>query len=126
VTDVFRAAALVLTLLISTLAGCAVEETAPPPGGDDKSDLVRVGCVAPTASAPNSCGHPAGPSGCGCDAACVAKGDCCADYQPVCVAPTSCAGRCGQVAGGTACGCDAQCDELGDCCADVAQACGEL
>ncbi len=39
-------------------------------------------------SAPGSCAGSCGgqaPSGCYCDAECVAAGDCCADYQPVCV-----------------------------------------
>lgn len=80
-----------------------------------KSDA--VGCT-------NACGGKSA-SGCWCDAACGAQGDCCSDKQQICdgapLAPT-CEGSCGgQSTSG--CWCDTICDQYGDCCADRTEFC---
>lgn len=87
---------------------------------------------------------------CQCDAACVENGDCCADFEPMCIGGTheeasgvvvtqttgdstsdrsrsdatlSCAERCGAYDANATCQCDSECALQGDCCADLALVC---
>ncbi|HLV64897.1 MAG TPA: hypothetical protein VKY73_03765 [Polyangiaceae bacterium] len=65
---------------------------------------------------PNAC--------CSCDDGCVARGDCCCDFEDHCPQsePTSCEGHCGG-SSPDGCECDAGCMGRGDCCDDFATAC---
>ena len=68
--------------------------------------------------------------GCWCDNLCEQLGDCCDDYNSVCVPgdnnTLSCVGNCGGAAPG-GCYCDSLCTKYGDCCLDYAAHCiGDL
>jgi agmatine/peptidylarginine deiminase len=79
-------------------------------------------CVATAGgSCVGKCGVQSGPNGCWCDNQCAQYGDCCADYQQVCVVGT-CEGNCGGKSDG-ACYCDAQCTQSNDCCTDYQAEC---
>ncbi len=94
------------------------------------------------------CGMKFNDASCQCDAACAENGDCCVDFEPVCIAETvhetsgvvitraaagsstdtesgalSCDERCGVYDSAAVCQCDAECDAQGDCCADLETMC---
>lgn len=111
----------VLIMLLGTLglSGCAPGEEAP-----------RREPVSKLAAAAGSCvGFCGGQSsdGCWCDSSCSDFGDCCGDFEPVCVNPPppepgSCVGFCGgQSSDG--CWCNDQCAQFGDCCDDFDSVC---
>ncbi|KAJ8355447.1 hypothetical protein SKAU_G00182410 [Synaphobranchus kaupii] len=65
---------------------------------------------------------------CHCDPACLTEGDCCLDYQEVCVAPTllwACSKfRCGeQRLMGSLCSCSEDCSGMRDCCSNYRSVC---
>ncbi len=76
-----------------------------------------------TALAAGSCAGACGgeAAACWCDGACASYGDCCSDYEAVCVAGT-CVGNCGGASEG-ACWCNAACEAHGDCCDDYVSVC---
>jgi hypothetical protein len=97
----------------------AVQWPPPPPTVTLPADL---------ASGPSCAGACNGrsPDGCGCDAACSSRGDCCPDANN-CSAywntgSASCASSCGVFTG--SCWCDAFCPTFGDCCGDFFETCG--
>ncbi|MFO7562124.1 MAG: M12 family metallo-peptidase [Enhygromyxa sp.] len=82
----------------------------------------------PEAGCEGACGAKS-PAGCWCDSQCSQYGDCCGDYQEVCVSPApddeagGCVGSCGGKSP-EGCWCDSQCSKYGDCCDDKQQVCG--
>eukprot|EP00095_Tigriopus_kingsejongensis_P010064 maker-scaffold99_size374999-snap-gene-2.32 protein:Tk10064 transcript:maker-scaffold99_size374999-snap-gene-2.32-mRNA-1 annotation:"hypothetical protein LOTGIDRAFT_230532" len=59
---------------------------------------------------------------CQCNSSCTEFGDCCADYEDVCL---SCVDRCGiDYFPQNACQCNAQCPEHSNCCDDFGEICG--
>ncbi|HLT37979.1 MAG TPA: M12 family metallo-peptidase [Enhygromyxa sp.] len=76
-----------------------------------------------------SCGEQS-PAGCWCDEQCSKYGDCCDDYQDLCVNPDpnddddggGCVGSCGQKSP-DGCWCDEQCSKYGDCCENKTAVC---
>ena len=78
---------------------------------------------------------------CWCDDLCTEYGNCCSDYEAVCLPkeldpideeedPTvkvvslgSCDARCGKKSRDGACWCDEQCSEFNDCCPDYEEVC---
>lgn len=69
---------------------------------------------------------------CQCNSPCERYGDCCADYQPVCVsgggstepALSSCQNRCGDKEDyDYNCQCNSYCTKYGDCCDDYSAQC---
>ena len=89
--------------------------------------------------------HCGGPSEgfCWCDHLCEGIGDCCPDYEPVCVqalppcppnggnggdcepGPDSCVDHCGGPSEDRSCWCDTFCEGIGDCCDNYAFVCVE-
>ncbi|MCH9680324.1 MAG: M4 family metallopeptidase [Deltaproteobacteria bacterium] len=87
----------------------------------------EVGVGGDACLAVGSCGEQCGvqsADGCFCDPLCVQWGDCCPDYEQLCLAGTpSCVGFCGEQSPGD-CWCEPSCQQFGDCCPDFAEACG--
>jgi hypothetical protein len=79
----------ILTLTLAlTLAACGGED----PAAAERGVISDPGPVKADGS--NSCRGGCGsqaPSGCWCDELCEGFGDCCSDYQPLCVPITTCA-----------------------------------
>ncbi len=78
----------------------------------------------------DQCGTYFGPDGgCQCDPPCVKNGNCCKDYEALCVAQpgknTTCKDQCGKYFGPDGgCHCDPPCVKNGNCCKDFEQFCG--
>jgi len=93
-------------------------EPEPEPDPDEPDD---------SGSCEGNCGEKSD-AGCWCDDQCSKYGDCCGDYEQVCVNDEdedvggSCEGSCsGKSPDG--CWCDAKCQKYGDCCEDKKQVC---
>ncbi|XP_042873740.1 poly(U)-specific endoribonuclease-like [Penaeus japonicus] len=68
------------------------------------------------------CGVNDGVSGCQCNSVCSNYGDCCSDYNEVCL---SCKGRCGEAyVYSKPCQCNNECGSHGNCCSDYDVECG--
>jgi len=92
------------------------------------SDTLHGSCVG-------HCGGGTGTStDCHCDSRCLEIGDCCKDFQQVCVEDRqskSCEGRCkinpffgkSKLAKRVGCHCDSYCFKVGDCCPDFFERC---
>ncbi|MFO7567867.1 MAG: FG-GAP-like repeat-containing protein [Enhygromyxa sp.] len=90
--------------------------------GDLMADVIAsVPEAQPNTS--NSCSGACGGAaqGCWCDELCTQYGDCCADYQAICVNGATCEGHCGGASSG--CWCDDLCTQYGDCCSDYEPQC---
>ncbi|MCO4763126.1 MAG: hypothetical protein KC502_16535 [Myxococcales bacterium] len=98
--------------------------------------------TAVVGSCQGRCGEETFGAVCQCDAACIENGDCCGDFEAMCVVETrvvrtqvatsadtapepagTCAARCGTYDQSASCQCDPQCVEQGDCCADEQALC---
>ncbi|XP_071106086.1 uridylate-specific endoribonuclease-like [Haliotis cracherodii] len=91
--------------------------------------LVVIFCVLFTVtsaqeSCEGKCGQALDPTlPCQCNSQCITFGDCCDDYQSVCVAAT-CSGRCNAgVDNSKPCQCNSACVSYGDCCPDYDSLC---
>ncbi len=82
--------------------------------GDDDGDGNGGSCEG-------ACGFESA-DGCHCDHECEDRGDCCDDFDSICVPDGSCAGACGDQSLDD-CYCDAECLDEGDCCPDIEAAC---
>ena len=93
--------------------------------GDEACGTCAMDCGECPTSCLDRCGELAQPGQlCYCDTSCVNAGDCCPDYQALCVGSTSCVDRCGELAQpGDACYCDEHCPQAGDCCPDYDELC---
>ncbi|XP_070209498.1 uridylate-specific endoribonuclease-like isoform X2 [Littorina saxatilis] len=89
--------------------------------------IVCVSVVDGAALADNSCEGRCGPGTdntkpCQCNTVCVNFGDCCHDYQQVCLG--SCKDRCGfGTDSSKPCQCNPPCVDYGDCCSDYQDVC---
>ena len=106
---------LALTMLVLTSACAASTEDEFAPRGDLSESALAAG------SCRGTCGAQS-PDGCWCDDSCERYGDCCTDYERVCVAGT-CEGNCGGPSEAD-CWCNDACVQFGDCCADYTAYCG--
>jgi len=60
---------------------------------------------------------------CQCNRPCQTFGDCCSDYEQVCLTLSSCAGRCNTRNTSLPCQCNKPCVSYGDCCPDYEDLC---
>ncbi|ESP01981.1 hypothetical protein LOTGIDRAFT_230532 [Lottia gigantea] len=87
-----------------------------------------VGFAFGSTSCVGRCNDPVDQSlPCQCNSACTNFGDCCSDYDAVCLgqSDSSCAGRCGSnLDSSKPCQCNSQCKQFNDCCNDYDSLCG--
>lgn len=82
-------------------------------------------CDECPASCQGSCGAISAQGECYCDTGCQGFGDCCDDYESVCVAGNTCEGKCGEQSDDESCYCDSLCTSYNDCCDDFLGFCPE-
>ncbi len=105
-------------------AGAPADAVAPDAGAPDASPV--GGPDAAVGSCAGRCGaayDEAAP--CQCNVGCGGFGNCCADYDALCLpALTTCEGRCGiEYQAALPCQCNMGCEQFGNCCADHAAQC---
>jgi len=91
------------------------------------------GIVSGFATCAGNCGAQDN-GGCGCDDACIFRGDCCPDVaqvcrsfaMPSCATQVNCGGVITDIEGGDLCSCDASCTRAGNCCPNFQAGCEGL
>jgi len=122
----------VLMLLLVTV--CSKARNAPEGGSRQLEEVAtrrELGSGYYSGSCVGTCGGKTSDGDCWCDSICVTYGDCCYDYQEMCVAPIpenpiyygTCNLSCGGKSTGGTCWCDTGCEQFGDCCADYTDHC---